>query len=364
MLMVHLHIGCPPLQKDKAKRSLSPIMPRAGMRPLGSVRKYDFNDTVPKLPNVKATVNQNGEPNLTGGIHGNAMTVPPKSPEKEPEKIIVNNNRKAPSPRRPITSKSDESNKSDDSIDKKKIKVVQEKSDKELKDALAKEKSLKQKVSSLQKIIDELKNDVATKDQIIEHNTNTHANEITNYKDLLEKEKTSHAETKKKLSTSKLTVTERDATIAKLREENAKQLEELRTKLSEDVQAVKDEMDKEIAVRETKLAKMKRQIADALMGNSQERQQQLEELTKELSRLQEEADMLRAKLKQKSKSNGPCPNCDELTKERDSINKVAKSKDETIKELNSLCAKFEKQLIQQDELLKTWVEKEEKKMKK
>ncbi|GFO15082.1 grip and coiled-coil domain-containing protein 2-like [Plakobranchus ocellatus] len=96
------------------------------------------------------------------------------------------------------------------------------------------------------------------------------------------------------------------------------------------------EKDAQIADRDQKLSRLKSQMADALKGNSWERQQQLEELTKELSRIQEESDLLRMKIKSLSK------------------NKQLKEKDGTISELKSLCGKFETQLTTQDKLLEQW----------
>lgn len=50
-------------------------------------------------------------------------------------------------------------------------------------------------------------------------------------------------------------------------------------------------------LKEEKLDNLKKQIAGAFKDNSWERQVQIEELTKELKRVQEESDLIKHKLK-------------------------------------------------------------------
>ncbi|CAG2204224.1 unnamed protein product [Mytilus edulis] len=121
--------------------------------------------------------------------------------------------------------------------------------------------------------------------------------------------------------------------------------------MDEKLKDITDLKDKELALRDEKLNRLKKQMADALKGNSWERQQQLEELTKELARLQEECDTLRMKLKS-FKSKGSCPNCSDSNGKLERLFIECKDKDKTIKDLKILVTKFEKQLNQQDALLK------------
>ncbi|XP_059161974.1 uncharacterized protein LOC131945014 isoform X2 [Physella acuta] len=70
------------------------------------------------------------------------------------------------------------------------------------------------------------------------------------------------------------------------------------------------EKDAVIADREQKLSRLRCQMADALKGNSWERQQQLDEMRKELLHAQEENDTLRMKMKIIT-NNKKCPSCEE-----------------------------------------------------
>nr|KAG5687756.1 hypothetical protein BaRGS_014845 [Batillaria attramentaria] len=131
----------------------------------------------------------------------------------------------------------------------------------------------------------------------------------------------------------------------------------IRTDLTRQMTEMATLKDKEIADKDQKLNRLKMQMADALKGNSWERQQQLEELTKDLARIQEECDMLRSKLKSLSKTKpGHCQNCAEATARAEKLAVTVKERDTSIKDLKSLCAKFEKQLSQQDQLLKMWAD--------
>ena len=56
------------------------------------------------------------------------------------------------------------------------------------------------------------------------------------------------------------------------------------------------------------------------------------------------------------RQGGSCPNCQDMTTKLEKFSVSIKDKDLTIKELKSLCTKFEKQLTQQDHLLKQWAE--------
>ncbi len=53
---------------------------------------------------------------------------------------------------------------------------------------------------------------------------------------------------------------------------------------------------------------------------------------------------------------GSCSNCDSSNSKYQAAQKASSEKDKTIRELKALCSKFEKQLTQQDALLKQWAE--------
>ena len=61
---------------------MSHLKPRKP-RPLGSLRQLTKNNSE-KLPSIPRLLPEiSGSERLQGGIHGNAMTVPPPAPEKE-----------------------------------------------------------------------------------------------------------------------------------------------------------------------------------------------------------------------------------------------------------------------------------------
>ncbi|KAJ7387314.1 Short transient receptor putative channel 2-like [Desmophyllum pertusum] len=112
---------------------------------------------------------------------------------------------------------------------------------------------------------------------------------------------------------------------------------------------------KELTERDGKMKILKMHMADALGDNSRERQLQLEELTKELRRVTDETDVLKSKLQSmKSSNQGKCPNC--FVMERQLQSKIVELRDKEVVtiEMQQLCAKMEKQLVQQDELLRQW----------
>lgn len=312
-------------------------------RPLGSVKYTNvLNEKVPKFPQINTAYQ---------GISGNAMSVPPTkvTPEKQHKSP-----RRTTTTARSTSSKSDSSGRSDEAA----VKKTDEKVSKELKESQSREKSLKQKIVDLQKIIDELRAQLAEKEKLISDLQAQLNRKEAEYIDELEKEKARHLVTKEELKTAQGQLDQEKKASEELRRKHEKEMKELNDRMEKRLIELRTDKDKEIAVRDEKLGNLKRQIADALKGNSWERQQQLDELTKELTRISDEADLLRMKLKsyKKNGSAGACANCPSLEQQVEQSNKTLRDKDKTIKELKTLCAKFEKQLTQQDALLKQWAE--------
>ncbi|CAE1274075.1 unnamed protein product [Acanthosepion pharaonis] len=94
-----------------------------------------------------------------------------------------------------------------------------------------------------------------------------------------------------------------------------KQLKILREKLEQEKAEQLEEKDAEIAWRKEKVDALKKQICDMLTGNSLVRQKQLDEMSKELEKVNHEADKLRMKIQTSkvltiSKTNDiSCPEC-------------------------------------------------------
>lgn len=306
----------------------------SGIRPLGAVKHNNGNDRIPKLPTFTKNGEKNQLENTNVGIHGNAMYVPPSKPKEEPK---------------PKT----QSAKSDSSSSTRSLENMVDK--KELQEAKAREKDLLKKIAELQKLIEELKAQITEKDDIISSLENQLKEQEHNYKDQLEQEKQQHSNTKNSLESIRKELEASKEENKRIAKRNEELLNQFKNEMDEKLKELTDLKDKEVALRDEKLNRLKKQMADALKGNSWERQQQLEELTKELSRLQEECDTLRMKLKS-FKSKGSCPNCSDSNSKLDRLFIECKEKDKTIKDLKLSVTKFEKQLNQQDVLLKNWSE--------
>ncbi|XP_050410281.2 interaptin [Patella vulgata] len=316
-------------------------------RPLGIMRQSLTGlDKTPHLPRLSTdTLFHDSKLDRNyRGIQGNAMSVPPTYIKD----ISQTPNRDYSDERRKSSSKSTQSelSKSPDPLTKR-----------ELRDALNREKDLKQQVTDLLKIIEELRAEIATKDTTISELQDTLQKQESQFKSNLAQEVERHQETKSKLETANQNNKELHLEIEKLKSENEYLLEKIKKEYEKNLTSVIEEKEKEIKIRDDKLVKLKQHMADALKGNSWERQQQLEELTKELAKIQDEADMLRMKIKSVTKTKqGPCHICVESANKLQRALQAIKERDQTIKELKGLAIKFETQLSQQDQLLKMWAD--------
>ncbi|XP_041349053.1 protein NETWORKED 4A-like [Gigantopelta aegis] len=315
-------------------------------RPLGLIRhsvstddKFHIHRLLSSGVELKPDVKPEAKPNVKldknyKGIQGNAVSVSGTSSQESSRDIGGEK-----------VSPVKEANKLQESSDKK-----------ELKEALAREKSLKLFVSNLEKIIKDLRTQLKDKEQTILEMGVRIETQMKQHAAAIELETMKHEDTKKHLEMSNEKINSLNCVIHALKEDHSNEIERLR----EEIEKLKETIcskDKDIVIRDEKLGRLKLQMADALKGNSWERQQQLEELTKELARLQDESDMLRIKLKSYSKTKqGHCSNCTVLTSKLEKIDSAARHKDQMIKELNSLIAKYESQLTKQDELLKVWAD--------
>ncbi|XP_060076060.1 trichohyalin-like [Ylistrum balloti] len=323
------------------------------VRRLGAIRqslKTPVKDDIPKLPAFHSTSvsgTGDGKANMVG-ITGNAMAVPPqreKNAAREKET-------KASS----VSVKSD-SGKSDSASSTKSQELADKK---EIQDLKARERDLLKQITSLQKQVEDLQEQIRNKEVEVVTLQDQILRQEESHKAALMEERKAHDITRSERDRLLKELEDLRAEVKTIREENSKKMEELKKELEEKHSLEIAEKDKEIKIRDDKLSRLKMQMAEALKGNSWERQQQLEELTKELGRLQEEADSLRMKLKAfkslKNNQAGQCGNCQESLSKAEKYQVAVKERDATIKDLKSLVTKFEKQLTQQDELLKSWAE--------
>ncbi|CAI9566416.1 unnamed protein product [Staurois parvus] len=113
----------------------------------------------------------------------------------------------------------------------------------------------------------------------------------------------------------------------------------------------------EVNSRDEKIHKLKQQISELFRNKSWEHQKQMEDLQKEISRLAEEAQLLRTQLKRDSVSRQECEKCKSLMAALEDSRIQIKLKNRTIEELQSLCQKFQNQLLEQEKLQKMLVTK-------
>nr|XP_033794103.1 uncharacterized protein LOC117357501 isoform X3 [Geotrypetes seraphini] len=114
-------------------------------------------------------------------------------------------------------------------------------------------------------------------------------------------------------------------------------MDDLQTQYNEAVETVKKHSQLEIRQRDEKLIRLKQQIADMFKEKSWEHQQQLDELRKEMTRMSEEIQVLRIKLKSETLTKQQCPNCRHLSSKLDEKALCLKLKERTIEELQSVC---------------------------
>ncbi|KAH9515149.1 hypothetical protein Btru_019332 [Bulinus truncatus] len=174
---------------------------------------------------------------------------------------------------------------------------------KEIEQCLKKEKLLQEQLDILHqqneeqqaKLMLALEQNETLQKQLIEQEEHL-TNELFHEKELHSSTQKSLDETKKEMQQTRDNLVQ---IIENQQEEMTKQIMNLELRLSEKDAIISD--------RDQKLNKLKTQMADALKGNSWERQQQLEELTKELARVQKEYDALYIRYKSLSKSKQPDP---------------------------------------------------------
>lgn len=211
------------------------------------------------------------------------------------------------------------------------------------------------KILSLQKLIEQLRAEIKEKGNIITELEEKLKAQAAEFEKQIKKLKAVITEREKEIEEKKAIVKNKDVEINELKDSFEKEKEEIRKKFDQELEELKAQHLKELTDRDGKMKVLKMHMADALKDNSRERQVQLEELTKELKRVTEETDLLKHKLQSmKSSNQGKCPNCFVMEKQLQSKIIELRDKEVVTIEMQQLCAKMEKQLVQQDELLRQW----------
>ncbi|XP_077995339.1 uncharacterized protein LOC144448876 isoform X2 [Glandiceps talaboti] len=219
----------------------------------------------------------------------------------------------------------------------------------EIRELQAKEKQYKNKITSLQKLIEQLRAEIKTKQEEIDSLQLKIQETEQKYKQLYEEEKANHEKTKEELKEALKLLNQKNNYIDELKANHEKRMRESTDKYENRLRELRLQKDKEIAERDAKLEGLKRRMAEALKDNSWERQQQLEELSKELARINEECRLLKSKMKALKVRDDNCKNCQDLLKQVELKTTTVVNQEATIKQLATLCKKFEVQLSQQEE---------------
>ncbi|KAK3727830.1 hypothetical protein QZH41_008250 [Actinostola sp. cb2023] len=228
----------------------------------------------------------------------------------------------------------------------------------ELLDKIAKlekeNEKLRSKNSSQHKIIEQLK-----EQNMIKSTKITDLEELLKTQELIHKNKNDELicrldDKDKRIKELEELLVRKNHDMEKMNTEFHQQMELKKKEYADGLEEVRANYEEELKVKDDKLKILKSRMADALKDNSRERQLQLEELTRELRKVSEEADILKTRMNTTKLSQGGCKNCHIFEKELQNKIIELRSKDVGLIELQRLCEKMEKQLMQQDELLRMW----------
>lgn len=227
---------------------------------------------------------------------------------------------------------------------------------------------LYQKYTSLQKLVSQLREEIKVKNKTILELQEKLSEKEEDYNKSLEKYKETISQHESKIESFYEQMKQlKDAIMERTKEMDGVRIELTETKKKCDEQigniskeneakmlALKLSHKDELASRDSKISVLKLQLESALNHNSKERQRQLDELTKELTRMTDETELLKAKLRALTKQRQPeqCRNCIALEETLQTKLKELRSKDESIALLLQHGQKMAKQLSKQDEFLK------------
>ncbi|CAF2429220.1 unnamed protein product [Rotaria sp. Silwood2] len=215
---------------------------------------------------------------------------------------------------------------------------------------------LKRRIEELEKEIAELQKQVKTKDkrvaELTKENEELKKREL-NYQKQFEEFRLENDRLTKENEHLQAEV-DRLQAVHNSANDSSAELDALREHYERQIEQMRQEHARELKTRDDKISFLKKQISDSLKDNSWERQQQIEELTKQLKRTHEEYELLRQKLLQYQNKKGTsnCGNCSDMTIKIEEKTKALQEKDTIIQELFTLMTKFKSQISNQEELTK------------
>lgn len=129
------------------------------------------------------------------------------------------------------------------------------------------------------------------------------------YKMLYEKEVDQHRKTQGKLGMLKEQLANSEAEYQQLRETKEIQLSQIKRLLNEEFDALVRAQEAEIIGKQKEVEEMKRKVSESFTGNSFQRQHYIEDLTKEIKQLQEQANELRITKRQLASTKTDMRSC-------------------------------------------------------
>nr|XP_026690083.1 protein BCAP-like isoform X2 [Ciona intestinalis] len=192
---------------------------------------------------------------------------------------------------------------------------------------------LKQEIKQKNESYNQLQETVLMKDKQHEESLLQMEGETNKVKLELNESKAAELEATKQLKTATLDF---EAKLKKIIEEYEKKLKDLA-----------EEKDKELEEKDVKFGILKKRMAESLGKNSMERQQQLEELKRDLIKQSQEAKELQHKLKHFQLKPKQCENCSRLEEKLEEKILQIRLKEKTINDLQGIGRKMQLQLHQQ-----------------
>ncbi|CAK8676477.1 unnamed protein product [Clavelina lepadiformis] len=221
-----------------------------------------------------------------------------------------------------------------------------------------KERKFKDQITSLEKLIAELRQEIKRKSEECQELQTTINKQVKDFDIRFMQCQDEHNQTKEILS-----IAQEEVKHGKKRLESTVETYEFKIKniiddYEKKLRDLQESKERELAEKDEKMKLLKQRMAESLGKNSQERQQQLEELKKDLIKQAQEARNLQQKLKHLQLKPPQCGNCAKLEDKLEEKQLQLRLKEKTITDLQGIGKKMQIQLHQQDVILQKWDERE------
>ncbi|XP_076802476.1 uncharacterized protein LOC143446631 isoform X2 [Clavelina lepadiformis] len=210
-----------------------------------------------------------------------------------------------------------------------------------------KERKFKDQITSLEKLIAELRQEIKRKSEECQELQTTISKQAKDFDIRFMQCQDEHNQTKEILS-----IAQEEVKHGKKRLESTVETYEFKIKniiddYEKKLRDLQESKERELAEKDEKMKLLKQRMAESLGKNSQERQQQLEELKKDLIKQAQEARNLQQKLKHLQLKPPQCGNCAKLEDKLEEKQLQLRLKEKTITDLQGIGKKMQIQLHQQ-----------------